>query len=190
MQIRTASTVYGTGFLVSNEGVVITALHVLRDVERREPGAQPLIGVPSSTAEDAASVRTNCKQFDLIGADEGHDLAVLLPRNRPIIREESSGVMTPCSAVTFSLDPLRDGIAIATSGYSIGNSTLMTSTGCIGTTRLHDSQVPNGANWYLAAMHIVSGNSGGPVYRVEDGKVIGVCKGYGARPVRDENREP
>jgi S1-C subfamily serine protease len=41
-------------------------------------------------------------------------------------------------------------------------------------------------------MHVNPGNSGGPVYSIEEGKVIGVCVAYDMAPVvyGDGNHEP
>ena len=52
--------------------------------------------------------------------------------------------------------------------------------------------VPDTADFYLGDMHVNPGNSGGPVYLVGEGKVIGVCVAYDMAPVvyGDGNHEP
>jgi S1-C subfamily serine protease len=48
-----------------------------------------------------------------------------------------------------------------------------------------DYTIPNTANTYLANVTVNPGNSGGPVYRISDGGVIGVCVAF--RIGRDSN---
>jgi len=51
---------------------------------------------------------------------------------------------------------------------------------------------PDTADFYIGDMHVNPGNSGGPVYSVEQGKVIGVCVAAALAPVvyGDGNHEP
>lgn len=72
------------------------------------------------------------------------------------------------------------------------NVVLITTSGHLATAQAFDTEevpgaptlrMPDTANSYLADIHRNPGNSGGPVYAVDSGKVIGVCVAYDPAPV-------
>ena len=192
-QIRTSSHVYGTGFLVTERGLLVTALHVLRNAQRDEPAEELRAGF---TSANSAVARPGIVSVGLeaIAEDEAHDLAVLqLTRNVLISTPRPpspSGNVTPCRVVT--LDPIRppDGTPVAVSGYAVGNAAVVTTMGCISTAWHRGNPVPEGASWFLIDAWVDGGSSGAPVYRIADAAVIGICKGRDLRPIYDQQGQP
>jgi hypothetical protein len=87
-----------------------------------------------------------------------------------------------------------DGAGVAASGYPLQNSALVTNAGGIASAwltdreaaallRLEDPHTRESADRYLADLEVNGGNSGGPVYRVDTGRVIGVCRATQSAPV-------
>ena len=71
-------TALGTGFLVNESGFVVTAHHVINDL-----GGRATVGVAVPNYEDEKRNRISGNfvlfQYDVVAADEAHDLAVLGP---------------------------------------------------------------------------------------------------------------
>lgn len=87
--------------------------------------------------------------------------------------------------VIFNSHRPQDGVSIAVSGYPLSEPALVTNAGSVATTwSMHETK-PNGRsfNSYLGDVQVNPGNSGGPVYLVDDGSVIGVCVAYKSAPL-------
>jgi S1-C subfamily serine protease len=142
--VRTGSS--GTGFLHSS-GNLITAEHVVR-------GAAP----QEIFLAHSSGFQTNCS---LVETDEVLDLALLKPVN--VIQ---SSPLQICSANSFSI-----GDQVSTWGFPYGYSgtaPLLT----VG--YLSGVEDMKGVSRWVINAAFNSGNSGGPVLRIEDGTVIGV----------------
>jgi S1-C subfamily serine protease len=91
---------------------------------------------------------------------------------------------------SLSDQAVRDGEGIAVSGYPLAEPALVTTSGAIASAFGSDIQeiqaaggpagflVPDSADSYLADVAVNPGNSGGPVYRIADGSVLGVCVAF------------
>jgi hypothetical protein len=71
----------------------------------------------------------------------------------------------------LSSTKLREGVALAVSGYPLAEPSLVTNAGILATT----FSVAGGREGYLGDFTVNPGNSGGPVYTVGNAEVIGVC---------------
>jgi S1-C subfamily serine protease len=186
----------GTGFLVSDAAHVITAQHVLavaRGMPGHYPGADIRVGV-GLAHPNTENMRANFSVtgFSVIEEDARHDLALLQMQQNPFQGEMSSGIVIGDSAVellhqvaTIDMTRPRDGERVAISGYPLGETVLVTNAGIIASSwSMTADEIPNPAwpdvsipemrDTFLADVQTNPGNSGGPVYSVSDGSVIGV----------------
>jgi len=192
----------GTGFVVSLEGHVITANHVVKT------GFDALKSCTSETKNlsigfaypNTQNMRGNFTlvDFDLVETDNMHDIALLKLKNKQI--PPMFGNLPPPSLTPVSLNPSRpeDGVAIGISGYPLNQSVLVSNGGIISTSWAFDLQelespgTPefyrklNIADSYLADVNVNPGNSGGPVYLANDGSVIGVCVAFLPTNIEDD----
>jgi len=200
----------GTGFSASQEGCVITAYHVMEygrhildGIEAHQKSIQ--VGLPEPNTE---TMRGNFAlvDFDIVDEDKHHDLALLRLRRNPLVGEVLSGFSQngrreSLRFSTMTLHPKRprDGAAVGISGYPLETSVLVTNAGWMATSweiDVKESQVPGAPEWYrkidvadvyLADVEVNPGNSGAPVYLIDNGKVIGVCVASKPAPVRDQH---
>jgi S1-C subfamily serine protease len=202
----------GTGFFVNSDGYVVTACHVIqqgrRIAEQVQAGNKQIgAGLAQPNTEN---MRGNFAlvEFDEIDADEQHDLALLKLKRNPFKGEVTSGFAVggkevPLLFDTVTISPKRpkDGTAVGISGYPLDTNVLVTNNGFMATSWESEIQelpvpgipqtfsLPQIADVYLADVEVNPGNSGAPVYSIEDGAVIGVCRGSKLAPVRDQAGE-
>jgi S1-C subfamily serine protease len=150
-------------------------------------------------------------ESQVIDEDERHDIAVLKLSRNPfkdnmptIIQMPDQNIKTPHKVPTLWAARPRDGEAIAVSGYPLSSPVLVTTSGYLASSWGSDVQevhVPGAPEWltwpeladsYLADVHVNPGNSGGPVYSVRRGQVIGVCVSFALTAVvySDGSHEP
>jgi S1-C subfamily serine protease len=197
--------VLGTGFWVSENGLVITARHVIEDARRLMasfPGSRLMIGqsIPSVTdPEFTIRGSFNYLNSEVVEEDPRHDIALIQAIRNPFVTEQRPFIktLTPDTDVypllglaTLSTSEVRDGEQVGVSGYPLAEPVLVTTSGGIASalgTNIQHAQalgappgytIPNIADSYLADVAVNPGNSGGPVYRVSDGGVIGVCVAF------------
>ncbi len=202
----------GSGFLVSADGYAVTARHVVHDflAIQIEGHKTLLVGLALPNLENyksggaTLSVRAsfNFIECEVVDEDVRHDLALLKLKINPftdkphIIKtpKETIGYLHRVATLSSPTRP-RDGEAIAVSGYPLDQTVLITTSGNLASSWAYDSVptqvpgapagflVPDIADFYIGDMHVNPGNSGGPAYLVEQGKVIGVCVAYDMAPV-------
>jgi S1-C subfamily serine protease len=184
--------VIGTGFFVNDDGCVITARHVLQGgmqlVSRVDAGRKNMVvglGLPNSENFIGNTVLVD---FDLVDENENHDLALIKLRRNPFRGEVRSGVRigandVPVLTGVVRLNPDRplEGQSVGVSGYPFDKSVLVTNSGCLASIWT----TPN----YLADVEVNPGNSGGPVYLIDDTSVIGVCVATEGSPVWHDRGE-
>lgn len=199
----------GTAFLVNTKGYVITARHVIEHGRRcideiQASEKQIHVGLAQPNTENMRGNFT-LVDFDVIDEDERHDLALLKLKRNPFRGEVHSGIVIQGKSVplifgTATLDPSRpnDAVAVAISGYPLGEPVLVTNVGWMATSwsfEIAEIPVLGAPEWFrkpdvsdtfLADVQVNRGNSGGPVYMVESGAVIGVCVSSKPAPVRDQ----
>lgn len=191
---------FGSGLFISDAGHVITAKHVLDEIDNfaidYSGEGHHIVGVglayPNEEGEGVQWRGTfSVIKFDVVATDERNDLALLrLVRNPFLMSEQrrtsSHGqVLQPSAAVLDTTRP-RDGTRAAVSGYPLDQAVLVTTAGHVASAwsvDITNQLIPDGAGGYgstditdryLADIQTNAGNSGGPAYRVETGAVIGV----------------
>jgi S1-C subfamily serine protease len=208
----TQLNVLGAGFWVSENGLVMTARQVTEDAQRllaSLPGSRLMIGqgIPSVT-DPEFTIRGS---FNYLGSkvveeDPRHDIALIQVVQNPFATEQRPFIKVPApdtdvypllGLATLSTSEVRDGEQIGVSGYPLAEPALVTTSGIIATAlevNIKQAQtlgappgytMPNIAGSYLADVTVNPGISGGPVYRISDGGVIGVCVAF--RIGRDSN---
>lgn len=200
----------GTGFLVNSDAIVITARHVIEGgrqmLERIQAGQKRMVvGLAQPNTENMRG-NFSVVDFDIVAEEVRHDLAILRLRRNPFRGEVRSGIRiqnneVPLLFCSVTLDPNRprDGVAVGISGYPLGEPVLVTNVGCIAASwafTIEEVQVPRAPHWfsrpdiadtYLTDIEVNRGNSGAPVFLIENAAVIGVCVGSKAAPVRDQH---
>jgi S1-C subfamily serine protease len=154
--------VLGTGFLVSREGYVITANHVVsvsaipvKNRDRNGTVAQILypvnpsmmrIGVPMpeiNTAQVKVQGAFNVFEFDIVEQDNRHDLALLKFRKNPFDIKFTGGIKAGDNVINTASRVIsakiakskpKDGEQIIISGYPGVATTLVTTVGHVATT--------------------------------------------------------
>jgi S1-C subfamily serine protease len=140
---------------------------------------------------------------EIVEEDPRHDIALVRSIKNPFSSGEPSGPVpdrggTQVNALyglaPLSVEPVRDGEAVAVSGYPLSESSLITTSGAIATAWGFETEqtpidrggvryLPDPADVYYADVAVNPGNSGGPAYRIEDGTVIGVTVAYRMAPL-------
>jgi len=170
----------GTGFVVTDAGHVVTALHVVQPLN---PAAGHSLAVafagPSANTPAARAAATFVQvAARVIDTNPDHDLAIIetsnLSNSGLKIEFLGQSFNTTPSPVQLHADTVRDGISLAVSGYPLNEPSLVTNAGVLASTFTVALQEGQLRERYLGDLTANFGNSGGPVYTVQDAAVIGV----------------
>ena len=191
VQIRTmeggpnTGTVFGTGFLLSDDGVFVTAGHVLMDAIDfiRKSSPSRTLGLYVGFAVENYDTPEHQMRFnyssglvDPIAINPLFDLALLKLRapvsDMPNVKFPVGESTSRMAAATLVDTRPIEGEAIATSGYQLNIPAMVTSAGSVGNSWFVD--LATNTDRYIGDITANPGNSGGPVYRLSDGGVIGV----------------
>jgi S1-C subfamily serine protease len=174
-------SIRGSGFFVDKKGHVITALHVVRAAERARDemkGTDNRLIVGLRSAGGFVAVPA-----ELIGTDEAHDLALLrtnLPGSVRNFVKLSSARPDDGALIEAAGLPANTGMALVANTGHLADTVLLQPGNFIANSRA-DSDVAQQSRlreFYLADLNADEGMSGGPVYLLESGAVIGVVHGY------------
>jgi len=213
LHLQSDSLALGTGFIVDvKNGYVVTALHVAGSGEQPMvlPNGQPWhpqrddlrIEIPMP------NIKLNSMTFQesfvgvgytVVARDERHDLALLKAtgqiENIFYIKTRTQDIRVHPKAGILYLGAINDGDAIAVSGYPLNSNVLITTSGAIASSdaiNIKEVQLasapagftrPDTADSYIADVKVNPGDSGGPMYLVKNGAVIGVCLNFQGAPV-------
>jgi S1-C subfamily serine protease len=203
----------GTGFFVNDGAFVITARHVI--TEGRAQLGQLAAGrkgmVVGLAIQNSDKMRGNFLQvgFDVVVEDEANDLTLIRLQQNPFAGEVTSGIQIGDEMVALPVGvgglvmrrPV-DGEAVAVSGYPLNEPVLITTSGHVASAWASETvqvrprgapagfEMPKMLDRYLVDVEVNPGNSGGPVYRVEDAGIIGVAISTKAAPVRGRVNDP
>lgn len=195
---------FGSGFILDDSGHVATAAHAVDSaLQMNQQGLYVSIGLAYPNDDGSTTGVTMMNnffhvRFKVVAIDRDHDVAIVKMHPNPFDN-------APCPMIQIgdakeprpqyrecqiSLDRPRDGDSIASSGYPLASTTLVTTAGTLASA--WETQVENVSDgWrtrdsmdvYLADISVNPGNSGGPIYRIVDGVVIGVCTAYRFAPL-------
>ncbi len=202
--------VLGTGFFINDEGYAITAKHVIDGAVKLSGQIQAgstHIGI-GLALPNAENMRGNFRvvDFEMIDVDARHDIALLRLKTNPFKGEVRSGFVINNKELpllfgvpVLNLNRPKDGTSIAISGYPLNEPVLVTNSGalatCWGTSIIEvpvpgapaDITMPDISDIYLADIEVNPGNSGAPIYDIENSTVIGLCTASKLAPVIDQN---
>lgn len=174
-------TVLGTGFAVGPARAIVTALHVVSGAEEhiRQVGGELNVGFAGPDVDEPGiSIRANFVHgpASVMDRDEANDLALLdasVPPMSVVVEERE--YKTELVGAQLGDRPVRDGESVACSGYPLGEPSLVTTSGAVASRWALDDVPGHGfQERFLGDFTANPGNSGGPVYRLEDGRVVGV----------------
>jgi len=176
----------GTGFLVTTT-VVVTAKHV---VDAVAAGQTLNVGFAAPSI-DSAVMRIRAGFFrsggNVIAEAPEHDLALIdveraVQMASQVVWGDQNVQLLPRPA-RLARGTLREGTAIAISGYPLNEPSLVTTGGVLASSFSHVHEAGRSEERHLGDITANPGNSGGPVYRVADASVVGVCVGGRLAPV-------
>lgn len=183
--------VLGTGFLVSEEGWVVTARHVVEAAQELTGSPAPsVVGVHvgvsyAGPAIDSPGMQMRAsfvKVDSVVVAESVEDDLALLQLGRGLqdlfgnLRVGPDAMPAPKPrAVTLSTTRPREGVPIAVSGYPLQEPSLVTTAGVLASSwAMENMHKGRFADRYLADLTANPGNSGGPAYLTDTAEVIGV----------------
>jgi serine protease Do len=154
-----------TGFLINENGYLLTNAHVVDEARNCLAGATPqrILAKPV-TSEPSAAGAISC---DVVMVDALHDLALLKAR-RPIGNGH------------FPLDPdeVEEGTEVAVTGHPAFAWHAETKSGRVirrGSMALSETSSAK-SDVFVVDIPLLKGASGSPVYRASDGSVVGVIE--------------
>jgi S1-C subfamily serine protease len=194
-------TALGSGFLVSAEGHVVTAHHVIENGRQELAGLASdsdarlvaLLPTPSTGAVGETHGRFSRVDLSVLAERPDWDLAVLELAPHPFLaaarrdRQRGGDRVPQAEIVRLSLEPPKPGTAVVLAGFPTGEKRLVVSTGHVLDERilagaaLDLDEAPEwleplrGRGYLFADLQTRRGHSGGPVYLPESGDVVGVC---------------
>jgi S1-C subfamily serine protease len=199
----------GTGILVSDEGYVLTAAHVITETEaalRAHNATKVEFSVGISIDPIAGAIADSRGNFNYISCtikdtDPVHDLAILQLNQNPFLAtfrlgikmgDKEPKVTIGVAKLDQSLPP--QGQTVLVSGYPLSIPTLVTQKGMIASETFSAAQIqrPSAAAGLLSTeledtilldAVVNPGNSGGPVYLPGEHSVIGICEAYEPTPI-------
>ncbi|MCC9052715.1 serine protease [Microbacterium sp. F2E] len=180
------ATPIGTGFLVGSGRYLVTAKHVV-DAANGQALRAGLAGVDYQDDDVELRAAFIHAPLTLLAQDPANDLALLevdMPPDATSVEFAMTDVDTGkvytsgrTAPVTFSGIRVTDGMEIAVSGFPLAAPALVTTRGIIASTFAPQNPAdPKSVVDFLCDITAISGNSGGPVYRVTDGSVVGLVK--------------
>ena len=177
----------GTAFAISDDGYLVTALHVVQAADKyKDSGAKMMYGfggAPVDTPQIKMQGNFTYVPGDVVSKDEKNDIAIIKLGVKKL-SDINSGIVIEGFSVpeivpkTCTLDTRRplNGEEIAISGYPLREPSLVTTWGHIASNwTLADEKNGDKVERYLGDITANPGNSGGPVYLAKSGKVVGVC---------------
>jgi S1-C subfamily serine protease len=201
--------VAGTGIVVSDEGYVLTAAHVITETEAalRADNASKVEFFVGISIDAIAGPSANSRgSFAYIpctikDTDPAHDIAILQLAQSPFSEAFRLGIKTGDKEPKVTLGVAKldqslppEGQTVLVSGYPLSIPTLVTQKGMIASepvgvvqmqrpNALAGSLPPEIEDSILLDAVVNPGNSGGPVYLPGEHSVIGICDAYEPSPI-------
>jgi S1-C subfamily serine protease len=196
--------VAGTGIVVSDEGYVLTAAHVITETEaalraNNATKVEFFVGIsidaiPGPSANSRGSFAyISCTIKD---TDPPHDLAILQLAQSPFSEAFRLGIKTGDKEPKVTLGVAKldqnlppEGQTVLVSGYPLSIPTLVSQKGMIASEPFSVAQMPRPnapagsltpeiEDSILLDAVVNPGNSGGPVYLPGEHSVVGICDAY------------
>jgi len=198
----------GTGIVVSDEGYVLTAAHVVTGTEAglRGEGATKVeffVGVSITMSGPAANSGGSFSYIPctIKDTDPAHDIAILQLAQNPFAEAFRRGIKIGDKEPKVMLGVAKtdqsvptEGQTILVSGYPLSIPTLVTQKGMIASEPFTGAQTqrpntpagsltPEIEDSILLDAVVNSGISGGPVYLPGEHSVLGICEAFEPSPI-------
>lgn len=181
----------GTGFTVTDAQHIITALHVVEEVNSSSGEVLRIAFAGPEIETPDLKLRGNFVQVNaqIIAENQDQDLALIRAPdfNKSTLRVKfgDGPVLANPPAAKLFTGKVREGVELAVSGYPLNEPSLVTNAGILASTFSFNNKDGRIQACYLGDFTANPGNSGGPVYTARDGSIIGVCVGGRVRPILD-----
>jgi hypothetical protein len=167
-----------TGFLVNEDGYILTNAHVVHDAQRCLAASPKSKIVAKVGGGDAGAARAvSC---DVVGLDEVHDLAIL-KTERPL---GTLGDASPDDFALLNPAEIPDGTSVLVTGHPVFAWRPETQTGKVIRHKLVGPPPGSASPTSREATHALvinvtlrEGHSGSPVYLPDNGGVVGIVIG-------------
>lgn len=166
-------SIRGTGFIVSNDGKVITCLHVYKQIPQSE---LPFLGIAAPGRTDERGV-THYDRYpaNVIGYDEENDLVLMKivsdKNNFETIKEFGNS-----ESVKEGDELIFIGYPLATELLGMGFGITMSTNHCI-ISSIKRRGIDGSLHFFIVDTHINNGSSGSPVFLKESGEIVGIASG-------------
>ena len=200
--------VCGSGFIVNDEGYVLTALHVVEgfegtttvpirqgEKENQYPSGVGRLVAGIALHVDSPSVQiresTSDIQMTVVDRDKKHDVALLKMvrspfrnvRDPPMVLTRTEQVNSPVPGIVmFDVARPAEGEGVAISGFPLYGLAMKTNSGTVASSWETDKRQSGPqlglVDSYVTDVQVNPGDSGGPVYSVTTGAVIGLCDSF------------
>jgi len=179
----------GTGFVVTEARHVVTAKHVIDAIDFAGGQSVNVAFAGPDVDTPGLQMRANFAgtQGEVVDSVAEHDLALIeVPGASSLTFRVQAGerlIESVPMPARLNRDRLREGVELAVSGYPLAQPSLVTNAGILASSFSPDGTLGDWKDRYLGDFTANPGNSGGPVYTVYDGAVIGVCVAGRLAPV-------
>ena len=169
-------SIRGTGFLVSPDGLIATAAHVIKEIPE---GEVHLLGVGFKGKPDENGIRAYTRvKVSVYKVDSENDVALLKIDNSSNIKYPISleSLLGKTEKLYEGDDILMIGYPLATEMLSMGFGITESSYSAIVSTMKRKAD--NGAlHFFLINTHLNKGASGSPVFDLKSGSIVGIATG-------------
>jgi S1-C subfamily serine protease len=177
----------GTGFIVSGDGDVITADHVIKEIEdqKAKDSAIGVVAYYSLALVEPGGSSAAGFTFDIIDEDPAHDLALIRARIGNVLHhtndikfDGAAGFIA--GATKFTVRNLRSGEDVFACGYPLNESSMVTTAGTVAATDVETlwtaKNYSKGETSQVTVLdiRINNGNSGGPLFLYSNQSVVGI----------------
>ncbi len=180
------SIVLGTGFQVAPE-YLVTAKHVTDPVSDliAQQGGWLAAGMAIGNMDSPVKMRASftIEAASIVDTDADNDLSLLRLRfrPRPFVQTPSQTIdITAGTPVSLDVNRPNEGEGVGVSGYPLHEAAMVTNVGIVASSwAVADKNNNQGINndRYLGNFTTNPADSGAPVFRLSDQRVIGVCVG-------------
>jgi hypothetical protein len=128
----------GTGFFINEEGVVLTANHVVSSPSAQATQIKIQWAIPPTTLPGGGAITGsfNGTLATIVDVDVDHDIAILKPLQNPLGAGSSKDILIGSlnlsakkGSALISADHFRDGVPVFVSGYPLSFPVLITTSG-------------------------------------------------------------
>jgi len=171
---KSRTSIRGTGFIVSKDGVFATNAHVFLEVLENE---RKFLGFNAISKIDEKGIASYTRyQIELIKIDKENDLALLKIKSSEEASFEPVKGLGNLEKIDEGDEMLILGYPLATELLAMGFGITYTSSQCI-ISAIKRKGKDGSLHFFLVDTHINLGASGSPIFSKNNGEVVGIVSG-------------